>query len=57
VEFFNILNSRLMSKKKMIFSTNLSPGEIVRTYGERVSSRLLSQFELLEFYGKDLRWE
>lgn len=57
VEFFNILNSRLMNKKKMIFSTNLPPTEMVRTYGERVSSRLLTQFELMEFYGKDLRWE
>lgn len=56
VEFFNILNSRLMSKKKMIFSTNLPPTELVRTYGERVSSRLLSQFELMEFYGEDLRF-
>ncbi len=57
VEFFNILNSRLMSKKKMIFSTNLSATEMARTYGERVFSRLISQFELLEFYGKDLRWQ
>lgn len=57
VEFFNILNSRLMSKKKMIFSTNLAVTEMARTYGERVFSRLISQFELLEFYGKDLRWQ
>lgn len=57
VEFFNILNSRLMNKKKMIFSTNLSATEMARTYGERVFSRLISQFELLEFYGKDLRWQ
>lgn len=56
VELFNILNSRLMNKRKMIFSTNLSPSELVRTYGERVSSRLLSNFELLEFYGEDLRF-
>lgn len=55
VEFFNILNSRLMAQKKMIFSTNLSPTELVRRYGERVSSRLVSQFNGFEFYGADLR--
>jgi len=55
-ELFNILNSRLMDGKKMIFSTNLSHSELLRTYGDRVFSRLLSQFELLEFYGTDLRF-
>lgn len=55
IEFFNILNDRLMARKKMIFSTNLSPTELVRRYGERVSSRLVSQFVGLEFYGEDLR--
>lgn len=57
VELFNILNTRLMNQKKMIFSTNLSMTEMARTYGERVFSRLISQFELMEFYGKDLRWQ
>lgn len=56
VEFFNILNTRLMNQRKMLFSTNLAPTELVRTYGERVSSRLLSHFELMEFYGEDLRF-
>lgn len=55
-EFFNILNSRLMSQKKMIFSTNLSPIEWIRTYGDRISSRMMSQFSSLEFYGSDLRF-
>ncbi len=57
VEFFNILNSRLMNQKKMIFSTNLAPIEWIRTYGDRVSSRLMSQFNSKEFYGNDLRFK
>lgn len=55
IEFFNILNSRLMAQKKMIFSTNLSRTELMQRYGERVSSRLISQFMGFEFYGADLR--
>jgi DNA replication protein DnaC len=56
-EFFNIINSRLLKGNKTIISTNLSPIEIANIYTDRVFSRLLSQFNMLKFYGPDLRWE
>lgn len=56
-ELFNIINSRLLSNKKMIVSTNLSPKEIMDRYDDRIFSRLFSKFAVLHFFGKDLRWE
>ncbi|NLM06668.1 MAG: ATP-binding protein [Tissierellia bacterium] len=54
-ELFNIINSRIMSGKKMVISSNLEPSMISSKYSERISSRLISDFLLLKFYGKDLR--
>lgn len=56
-EFFNIINSRLLSGKKTVISTNLLPKNIGDIYTDRVFSRLISHFTFLEFYGLDLRWE
>ena len=56
-ELFNIINSRLLSNKKTIISTNLTPKEIMDRYDDRIFSRLFSRFTALKFYGKDLRWE
>ncbi len=56
-ELFNIINSRLLSNKKTIISTNLSPKEIMDRYDDRIFSRLFSKFIVLHFFGKDLRWE
>lgn len=56
-ELFNIINSRLLSDKKTIISTNLSPKEIMDRYDDRIFSRLFSKFTVLHFWGKDLRWE
>lgn len=56
-ELFNIINSRLLSGKKTIISTNLSPKEIMDRYDDRIFSRLFSKFTVLHFFGKDLRWE
>lgn len=57
VEFFNVINSRLMNEKKIVISTNLEPGELVKIYGQRIASRVLTSVEPLEFIGSDLRWE
>lgn len=56
-EIFNIVNTRLLSGKKTIISTNLTPNEISEIYTDRVFSRILDKFIPLKFYGKDLRWE
>lgn len=56
-ELFNILNSRLLSDKHTVISTNLSPMEICNVYSHRISSRVMGRYRPLKFYGKDLRWE
>lgn len=54
-ELFRVMNMRLLSGKKMIFSTNLSLQEIVNSYSERIVSRLIGNFETLQFFGEDIR--
>ncbi|GAA0819159.1 ATP-binding protein [Clostridium tertium] len=54
-EFFNFLNKKLLKKKKMLISTNLSLPDISKNYSERISSRLLGNFKLYKFYSEDIR--
>ncbi len=54
-ELFRILNHRLLTGKKMVFSTNLTLSEIVSSYSERIVSRLIGEFENLRFFGEDIR--
>lgn len=56
-EIFNIVNARIISNKKTIISTNLTPKEISEIYTDRVFSRVLDKFRTIKFYGNDLRWE
>lgn len=56
-EFFTFLNNKLLKKKKMIISTNLSMSEIKASYDERINSRLLGNFTVLSFFGEDIRLE
>lgn len=54
-EFFSIINDRLISKKMTIISTNLSDKQIQNTYSDRVSSRLIYNYDHFMFFGEDLR--
>ena len=56
-ELFNILNTRLLSGKKTIISTNLSPMQLGSNYAQRIFSRIFDRFKMVKFVGKDLRWE
>jgi DNA replication protein DnaC len=56
-EIFNVINTRLISNKKTIISTNLSLAELSQVYTDRISSRLFGNFTILKFFGPDLRWE
>ncbi len=56
-EVFNLINTRNLGQKKMIISTNLSPGDISKIYTDRVYSRILDRFDIYEFIGTDLRWK
>ncbi len=54
-ELFNLINKKLLKKKKMIISTNFTLAELSRHYSERISSRLLGNFKLQKFYSEDIR--
>jgi DNA replication protein DnaC len=56
-EFFNIINSRILSGKSVVISTNLSPQELMESYSTRISSRIFGCFSMIKFIGNDLRWE
>ncbi len=52
---FDIINSRLISGKSTIISSNLSPSKIDETYGSRFASRITGSYDILAFVGADLR--
>jgi len=52
---FDIINQRLISRKHTLVSTNLSPDEIARIYSERTVSRFLGSYQLIKFFGEDIR--
>lgn len=54
-DLFNIINSRLLAKKRMLISTNYSIAELAKNYPERITSRLLGQFTPYKFFGDDIR--
>lgn len=52
---YNLLNSRIIAHKPIIISTNLSPEQLKNSYHDRIVSRLGGEFEVLPFFGSDLR--
>lgn len=54
-ELFRIINDRILAGKSMVISTNLSMEELMSAYSDRVTSRLFGEFELMHFYGDDIR--
>ena len=53
--FFDVMNSRLIEGKKTIISTNLSISELENIYSQRVFSRILGNYNILQFFGDDIR--
>lgn len=52
---YRIVNERLISGKKTVLSTNLSPAELGKRYGEAVLSRVQGEYQILLFFGEDIR--
>lgn len=52
---FSCINARARSKRPVVISTNLTIAQINSHYSERISSRLISNYRILEFYGEDIR--
>lgn len=53
--FYDILESRLMDRKKMVISTNLTMKELSFRYSTRFTSRIYESFLPYRFFGKDIR--
>lgn len=52
---FDLLNTRLMKGKATIISTNLNLGKISEIYSERLTSRILGEYQIVPLCGTDLR--
>ena len=52
---YNIVNTRLLSALPTIINTNLLYDEIAEKYDKRVYSRLIGNYQPLEFLGEDVR--
>lgn len=52
---YNIINSRQLNGKPTIISTNLSLKKIQDVYTPRIASRILSDYQILQFSGTDIR--
>jgi DNA replication protein DnaC len=54
---FNLINTRLIENKSMIISTNLSFQDMQSKYEDRIVSRMLGEFTILNFIGDDIRFK
>ena len=52
---YTLVNSRLVSGKKTVISTNLENAELVNRYTPQIASRILGEFQCLPFVGTDIR--
>ena len=52
---YNIVNTRILASRPTIVSTNLTLREIESRYTERLLSRFVGCYEMLEFAGRDVR--
>ena len=52
---YNLINTRLISEKSMIISTNVKKEELLTKYSDRITSRMFGEFEICVFKGKDIR--
>lgn len=54
-ELFNIINSRILSEKRTVISTNLSLSDIADSYSDRIASRIIGNYTSFEVIGDDIR--
>lgn len=52
---YNLINTRLLTKKPTIINTNLTIREIEERYTARVASRIIGNYDAYKFIGKDIR--
>ncbi len=54
-ELFTLINTRLITGKKTIISTNYTLNELSQNYTQKFVSRLLDGYTILHFAGEDMR--
>ena len=52
---YEIINTRLVTDRKTLVNSNLTIGELRRRYSEQIMSRLEGEYQVLTFYGDDIR--
>lgn len=52
---FQCINERILNRKPVIISTNLSLGEFQKHYSERILSRVIDNYKMLKIIGNDIR--
>lgn len=53
--FYNILNTRLLAHRPMIFNSNIDLAALDQTYHQRIASRIAYEFKIVPFIGRDIR--
>ena len=56
-QLFGCIDRRLTSGRSTLISTNLQPEQLQSIYSERISSRLLSSYQVLWIFGDDIRMQ
>ena len=52
---YDIINTRLLTGRKTIISSNLTPYDMRRRYSESIMSRIEGEYQILTFRGDDIR--
>lgn len=52
---YEIINSRLITGKQTVISSNLNLADIIKRYSPQIASRLNGEYSALLFYGQDIR--
>ena len=52
---YQIVNTRLLERRSTIISTNLTPDQIAGRYSPQIASRVEGEYEILPFFGEDIR--
>lgn len=52
---YQIVNGRMLSGRSTIISTNLAPEELGHRYGAPILSRIEGAYQILPFFGEDIR--
>jgi DNA replication protein DnaC len=52
---YQLINTRLLSQRKTVISSNLSEGDLSKRYAPQIVSRLTGEYTPLYFYGEDIR--